>query len=163
MKASNAPARLAFGAAAGIAGTLALLGLRTATQRWRPEWMVDELADPGEYLVGRAESALPRAQRRQIPAAVEKAAAGSLHLGYGTTPAALYAALRPDARHPLLEGAALGAALYAAGYLGWLPALGLTPPVTKQRPWQVLTALTQHVLYGVVTVGAFRKLRALAG
>jgi hypothetical protein len=144
---------------AGVSGPVARLGAAALDDVDRARRIVRVDVD----LVGRAESALPRAQRRQIPAAVEKAAAGSLHLGYGTTPAALYAALRPDARHPLLEGAALGAALYAAGYLGWLPALGLTPPVTKQSPWQVLTALTQHVLYGVVTVGAFRKLRALAG
>jgi hypothetical protein len=41
---------------------------------------------------------------------------------------------RPRGGSALLDGALLDIASWAAGYLGWLPALGLMPPVWRQDP-----------------------------
>lgn len=112
-------------------------------------------------MVEAAESVLPQGIRQQVPETVESAAARSVHMGYGSTPGALYAALRPITGNSLLEGAALGLGVWAAGYLGWLPALGITPPVTEQRAEQITASLLQHALYGIVTVAAYRRLRDL--
>ena len=49
-------------------------------------------------------------------------------------------------------GAGLGAANWAAGYLGWLPATGLTAPVHRHRPTRVLSSLLSHMLYGAVSM-----------
>lgn len=82
-----------------------------------------------------------------------------LPVGYGSTGAALYTALRSDP-HVVLDGAALGAAVWAAGYLGWLPAFGLMPPVKEHTPAQIASSVGQHVLYGIATVAAFKKLKS---
>ena len=47
----------------------------------------------------------------------------------------------------------LGLCVWAAGYLAWLPALGITPPVTEQRAEQITASLLKHALSGV----EFRK------
>jgi hypothetical protein len=52
------------------------------------------------------------------------------------------------------------AALGAAGYLGWLPALGLMPPVWEQEAPQAVVPAAEHLVYGVVTVAAYNWLRA---
>jgi hypothetical protein len=49
-----------------------------------------------------------------------------------------------------LAGAALGTLVWAADYLGWLPAAGLTKPITRQQPSRLASSLVGHVLFGVV-------------
>jgi uncharacterized membrane protein YagU involved in acid resistance len=56
------------------------------------------------------------------------------------------------------EGAALGVASWAIGFLGWLPATRLMPPVWKQKTKQVVPSIFSHVLFGIVTAGVFRFL-----
>ena len=56
-------------------------------------------------------------------------------------------------------GLALGAACWAAGYLGWLPAAGLMPPLSKQTPSQIVGPLMEHLVYGMATVAVFDLLR----
>ena len=48
---------------------------------------------------------------------------------------------------------------WAAGYLGWMPALGLMPPLTKQDAAEVTGPIVQHVLFGIVTVAIYQWLR----
>jgi hypothetical protein len=72
---------------------------------------------------------------------------------------ALYAALRPDAGDLVVDGVALGVGTWAAGYLGWMPALGLMPPITRQDAAEVAGPIVQHVLYGIVTVAIYKWLR----
>ncbi|HVV88295.1 MAG TPA: hypothetical protein VHE35_34875, partial [Kofleriaceae bacterium] len=47
-------------------------------------------------------------------------------------------------------GTALGAAVWAAGFAGWLPRAGLTPPVRRQGAGHAASALTTHLLYGLL-------------
>jgi hypothetical protein len=63
----------------------------------------------------------------------------------------------------LLDGAALGVACWAVEYAGGLPALGLMPPVWRQRAQQVIAPAAEHVAYGVATVAAHDWLRGRAG
>ncbi|HEX5443941.1 MAG TPA: hypothetical protein VFW87_08945 [Pirellulales bacterium] len=49
------------------------------------------------------------------------------------------------------DGLVLGMAAWTAGYLGWLPALGLMRPVWKQNLPQALAPVAEHAVYGVVT------------
>jgi hypothetical protein len=124
--------RLTLGAAAGFVGTLALQGLRTASQKWLPQTMPPIRKDPGEFVVEQVEEALPGTARTRVPDLVETAAARSLAVGYGLLAGTVYAALRPTGGNPLVEGTLLGLAVWAAGYLGWLPALEFTPPLSEQ-------------------------------
>ncbi len=83
----------------------------------------------------------------------------ALAFGYGSTLATAYMAARPNARRLLLDGAALGLATWAAGYLGWLPATRLMPPVWRQETKQVLPNVISHVLFGIATVATFNWLK----
>jgi hypothetical protein len=153
------PARLALGAAAGFAGTLVLQALRAVNQGVAPATLPPIRQDPGAYMVEKAEELLPGPTRRAIPGWAESAAGQGLAVGYGLTFGALYAALRPHGGAILPEGVALGLATWAAGYLGWLPATGLMPPVSEQDPAQAILPAVEHAAYGVATVAAYDGLR----
>jgi hypothetical protein len=58
----------------------------------------------------------------------------------------------------LLEGGLLGLVTWGAGYLGWLPATGLMPPITKQEPQQIVGPILSHIVFGIITVGLYRLL-----
>jgi hypothetical protein len=118
---------VALGAAAGGAATCLLQGVRTSEQKLLPETMPPMRADPGEFTVEQAEELLREEAREQVSNTVETVAAKSLALGYGMTAGALYGALRPRPGNLLVDGTALGLGVWAVGYLGWLPALGLMP------------------------------------
>ena len=151
---------VALGAAAGAAATFLLQGMRTSEQKLFPETMPPML-DPGAFMVERAEELIPEETREQMPATVEKVAGKSLALGYGMTARALYGTLRPRPGKRLIDGTALGLGVWAVGYLGWLPALGLMPPVQQQETEQVAGPIVQHVIFGLATVAAYQWLHDL--
>jgi hypothetical protein len=80
--------------------------------------------DPGEFMIQQVEEHMVPALRKRLPLRIEKGAARSLVLGYGATFGALYAASHPQVQRLLGDGAALGLATWAIGYMGWLPATG---------------------------------------
>jgi hypothetical protein len=115
--------------------------------------------DPGEFMVEKAEDALPVLVRQRIPEVVETGLARLVALGYGLTFGMLYALFRPTSRALFVDGLLLGVANWATGYLGWLPAAGLMPPVWRQSAPQALTPIAEHVLYGIATVASYNWLR----
>lgn len=155
--------RLAFGAAAGFAGTLAIQAFMTANQKWFPSAAPPIRQDPGKFMVESVEATLPVTVRARIPEAVESGAAKLLALGYGLTFGVLYAMCRPGAGAPLRDGIALGVANWATGYVGWLPALGLMPPAWQQQPRQVTAGVVEHIVYGITTVAAYNWLQESVG
>ena len=151
--------RLALGAAAGLAGTLVIHALRTVSEKYLPSTMAPIRRDPGEFMVDKAEGMLDYRTREKIPESAETASARGLAFGYGMTFGALYALLRRRAGSAWLDGLCLGLLTWAAGYLGWLPGVGLMPPVWKQRPAQVAAPVARHAAYGLATVAAYDALR----
>lgn len=150
--------RACLGAAGGFLGTLAIQALMGATKKWLPEAVPPLRQEPGEFMVEQAEEVLPDRIREHIPEAVETVAAQGLGMGYGLTFGALYAALRPRDWNTVLDGTLLGLGCWAAGYLGWLPALGLTPPIQKQTAAQIGGPIVDHLAYGIVTAAAYQWL-----
>jgi hypothetical protein len=155
--------RLAASAGAGIAGTMVILGLHTATDTLVPQANEPARDDPGNFMTWQAERLLPDHPRRRVPERIESLSASGMHLGYGATFGVLYGLLRPRApggpASIIIEGSLLGLAVWSVGYLGWLPAVGLLPPVTRQTPAQVAGPIIQHIAYGIATVAAFDWLR----
>ena len=49
--------------------------------------------------------------------------------------------------------------VWAAGYPGWLPTLGLMPPVWQQKAPQAIAPIAEHALYGMITVTMYDWLR----
>jgi len=147
--------RLAKGVAAGLAATFVIQGLLEAGQKLMPEGTPPIKEDPGAFMVNKAKKLLP--ESISIPEKVEKAAAKSLHLGYGITAGALYGLL-PHSRFTLGEGVLVGLCVWAAGYLGWLPATKLMPPITRHSAKQITLPLVQHALFGVAVSEGYKAL-----
>jgi hypothetical protein len=114
--------------------------------------------DPGEFMVQRLEASLPESVASRIPRPVEVAAARSMAVGYGLAAGAAYGLLRTDGRNVVADGVVLGIVTWAAGYAGWLPALGLTPRLREQSAPQALGPLVLHIVFGAVTAVAYRWL-----
>jgi putative membrane protein len=160
---TTATERVISGAVAGAAATIGLQGVRKVTHEKLPDAKPPMRQEPGAFMVERAKAALPTPVQAKIPKRAESLASRMLALGYGTTFGALYSLVRPRGGNVLRDGALLGVASWAVGYLGWLPATGLMPPVTRQRPKQVVVPVAEHIVFGVAAVGAYALLtRALA-
>ena len=152
--------RLVAGTVAGVAGTAVILALQEAGQKMAPDMMPPMRQHPGEFMVKQVEEVAP-VLGDKVPQTVDKVTAQVLGIGYGVTFAWLYAALRKKVRSRQLysDAGILGLSCWATGYLGWLPATKLMPPVWKQKPMQVVGAIASHVAYGLTTVAAYRELR----
>jgi hypothetical protein len=147
--------QLAAGAAAGIAGTVVLQGLQMASKKLMPDTMPPLRGDPAKFMIEQVKRPLPENARQAISGKPSKAAEAALPLAYGMTFGAAYAALRRRGGSPLIEGVALGLLTWAAGYLGWLPATGLMPPVWRQSTKRAVAPALPHTLYGIATVAAY--------
>lgn len=144
--------RLALGAAAGLAGTVVMQGMMKASGKLLPDAKPPVKQDPAEFMVNKAKQYVP------VPDKVAPAAAKSLQLGYGTTSGLLYATLRPRGGSAFLDGSLLGLGVWAAGYLGWLPATDLMPPITEHQPQQIVVPIVQHALFGVAVSAIYDAL-----
>lgn len=133
--------RVVTGAVGGAVATVAMSG-----------WMaVGDLTgtygeQPPKRLVRRlASSAGIPARRRGTGIRLASAVA---HLGFGAASGAVYAAAVPRSSIP--RGVAFGLGVWAASYIGWIPALGLLPPPNRDNPRRAWTMVTAHVVYGAV-------------
>ena len=133
-----------------------MMAMRSFDLRYAPKTIPKTREDPGKFMVKHAEEATHLT--RSVPKPVEKAAAMSTAFGYGIVPGMVYAALRgrrATTRHRLLEGAAIGTAVYLLGYFGWLPLVGLTRPLWKQPLPEIVGETMRHVAYGVTTAAVY--------
>lgn len=151
---------LLFGTAAGIAGTALIQGMMKAGARYAPETLPPMNEDPGKFMVKKIEKVLPEKTREKITEKTESVVSTLLSFGYGATAAVLYNAIPRKARRLFLDGAALGGLTWASGYLGWLPATKLMPPVKHHEPKQIVGGVASHLLFGIAAVSVFEFLRS---
>ena len=83
-------------------------------------------------------------------------AASLAHIGFGAAGGAAFGVAA--SRFALPDGAAVPWALgiWLVSYFGWIPALGILPPPTDDRPGRAWTMLGAHVVYGVALGAAWR-------
>jgi hypothetical protein len=76
------------------------------------------------------------------------------HFAYGSAAGVAYTALVRGAvvRGPL-AGAAFGAGVWAASYLGLLPALGILNPATRHPPRRTGVMIAAHLVWGLALGG----------
>ncbi len=139
------PRRLALGAVAGVAATFVMQGMMMASKKVLPESRPPMKKDPGEFMI----------EKVPLPKSLKPLGANALRLGYGMTSGVIYAALRPRRSMPLFDGTLLGVGVWAAGYLGWLPAADLMPPITEHEPLQIIVPIVQHAIFGVAVAAAY--------
>jgi hypothetical protein len=136
----------AEGALGGMLGTWFIQRAMTLSQRLPESLQGPEVReDPGQFIV----------RKLHVAPALREPLAKSLHWVYGTTWPLVLGTLAPRLRHKgwsqlLLAGAGLGAAVWAVGYLGWLPATGLTKPIYKEKVSRTTSGLLGHIFYGVL-------------
>jgi len=143
----------AEGALGGAIGTLFLDRMMRATHRL-PEKLKPTATreHPGEFVVSRAERLLGR----PLDAPGRERLVQGLHWAYGIAWGGLFGLLTARMRirrlgEALLSGAALGSAVWAVGYAGWLPLARLTPPVQRQGARHAGMSLVTHIAYGVAS------------
>lgn len=92
----------------------------------------------------------------------EKAAAiAGVHLAYGMGSGAAYGLLRErlDGVPAPLAGAVFGVGLWAAGFEGWMPAVGMKAPEHRLPPRKWVLPVVTHVVYGLTTAWAYERSR----
>ena len=70
------------------------------------------------------------------------------HLGYGVGAGAAYGVLVAPQHRNVWTGTFYGIAVWAVGYEGWLPLLGILPPAHRDKPARSWTMFAAHVVYG---------------
>lgn len=112
-----------------------------------------EIADNFEEKIG---------VRDYLPKPVFEASWMMLHLGYGTISGVVYTLalkMAPNLERPMPTGPSLGVILWAFGYCGWLPLLGLYPLPTQVPKRKVGANILAHIVYGTAAAVAHRVLK----
>jgi uncharacterized membrane protein YagU involved in acid resistance len=144
--------RLILGGIAGFVGTMAMTAAMRRLHRRLPETeryplTPREIVDSGSEQLG-------------VPVAGEVArdVTTAAHFAYGAAMGAVIAAMNPDPKKR--TGAAAGAAVWLASYMGWIPAVGTLEPATKHPARRNLLMIGVHLVWGAATAAAMRELRA---
>jgi hypothetical protein len=141
----------AEGALGGALGTLAIMqALRLSHRLPLKLQPAMPRRDPGDFMVSKVE----QMRHKPLPRSVHDGLATALHWAYGIGWGAalgMAAGREPlGAGRVLSMGAGMGALNWAAGYIGWLPATKLLPPVHRQGMGHVASSLISHVGYGML-------------
>jgi len=143
--------RLVIGGIAGFVGTMAMTAAMRRLHRRLPRaerypLTPREIVDSGSEQVG-----LP------LVGEAAKDVTAAAHFAYGAAMGAMIAALNPDPKKR--TGAAAGAAIWLASYMGWLPAVGTLEPATRHPARRNLLMIGVHLIWGAATAAAMRELR----
>ena len=143
--------RLLIGGIAGFCGTLAMT---SAMRR-----MHARLPDKERYPLTPRE--IIDLGSRQVGVTLSNDAAKDVttasHFLYGAAMGALIAAMDPDPKRR--TGAAAGAAVWLASYMGWIPAVGTLEPATKHPLRRNALMIGAHLVWGASTAAATRAIR----
>lgn len=142
--------RLLIGGIAGLVGTLAMTSAMRRGHRRLPEeerypLTPREIVDSSAKQFG---TALPNEAAKDLTTAA--------HFAYGAAMGALIAAANPDPGKK--TGAAAGAAVWLASYMGWIPAVGTLEPATEHPARRNLLMIWAHLVWGATTAAALREL-----
>jgi len=144
------------GVIGGLMGTATMSLLMLAARR---AGLVSEL--PPERITAAALDALGVKQR---PRLLQDAVAALVHFSFGGVAGAIFAVTTRWPRLPVprgLQGVLYGALIWAVSYSGWIPALGLLPPPSRDEPRRPPLMVLAHGLYGW-TLAAYVMRRAAA-
>jgi putative membrane protein len=138
--------RLVKGSLSGALSTLAMSVFMLAAERMG--WLTEQAP---ETVTRRS---LRLATGRRIEGPQLHGLTAVLHLGFGAGSGALYAATLGRSRKPViasgLKGALFGTVVWFVSYWGFLPGLGLMPPISEDERRRPLVMLVAHWIYGGV-------------
>ncbi|HET7646508.1 MAG TPA: DUF6789 family protein [Candidatus Limnocylindria bacterium] len=130
------------GAVIGVAATLAMSAVMLLADR-----LGLMAKHPPERIVERGSQATgtPTNEDQQ------NALASVAHLGFGAAGGVGFGMLAHLTRPPIpgLLAVPWALAIWAGSYFGWIPALGILPPPTRDAPGRASTMLVAHLVYGL--------------
>jgi hypothetical protein len=85
-----------------------------------------------------------------LPHDMADAAALAAHAAYGAFAGAAFAAATAGRAATQVLGMGYGLLVWAGGYEGWVPAMGVLPPAHRDRPSRAGTMIAAHLIYGFV-------------
>jgi hypothetical protein len=137
--------QLLAGATAGLLATIPMTVVMLAWHRHLPAAQRYDL--PPRLITERAAARMRFAARAPRPGSVATLAA---HFGFGAATGALYAAGRTELHRqfPATTGIGYGLVVWAASYLGWVPAMRLMPPATRQPAARNAMMVAAHIVWG---------------
>ena len=143
--------RLLIGGIAGFVGTMAMTSAMRRMHRRLPAeerypLTPREIIDSGASQLG---APLAEGPAKDVTLAA--------HFAYGALTGAMLAAMNPDPKKK--TGAAYGAAVWLASYMGWIPAVGTLKPATKHPARRNALMIVAHLVWGASTAAAIRELR----
>jgi hypothetical protein len=150
---NHATERILVGAGAGALATLPMSAVMLVAQRLG----LLGKAPPAKITDAALGAVRVIASRRE-----RKALTGLAHLGFGAGVGALFSLVRPAQPTPAraaVEGAAFATAVWGLSYAGWVPALGIMPPPSRDRPGRPATMLVAHWVFGAVLGVAIARWR----
>lgn len=148
--------RIAAGGAAGLAATAPMTAAMLAMHQMLPEHEryalpPEQITQVSAHRAGAHETAENPEQRR--PAAL------ALHFGFGAAAGLLYPLVRQAVPLPApAAGISYGLAVWAANYLGVLPAARILPPATDHPMRRNLLMIAAHVVWGGALAAAYERL-----
>jgi len=143
--------RLLIGGIAGFVGTMAMTSAMRRMHARLPEkerypLTPREIVDSGSRQLG-----------VKLTDEAAKDVTTLSHFLYGAAMGALVAAANPDPKKR--TGAAAGAAVWLASYMGWIPAVGTLEPATEHPVRRNALMIAAHLVWGSATAAAIRELR----
>jgi uncharacterized membrane protein YagU involved in acid resistance len=81
------------------------------------------------------------------------------HFGYGAATGVLFPYLERERGTAFFKGALFGVGVWAASYLGWIPAANILIPATHHPPRRNALMLTAHLAWGAALAGVSAALR----
>jgi hypothetical protein len=142
--------RIGLGAVAGLIGTAAIQAVRTANQKAAPQ----SASAVRQEVSGQPSRGQPMAGHESTTEILKSAAASMLSASFGSTGAAVYSAFHEEPKI-LVDGALLGTGIWAVNQF-----TGSEASRTKKRTaLKTALSLGQYALFGIATVGAYRRLR----
>lgn len=100
--------------------------------------------------------------RKHRPKPGEGVLGAVTHVGFGAVCGTLLALVCRRRRPPALLGVGYGLAIWLVSYQGWVPRMGILPPISADRPGRPVVMATGHVVYGAVLVLAVNHLNDAA-
>ena len=135
------------GVAGGVVGAAAMLPLFEGARRLG---LIRE--SPPARVIDRAAATAGQATEIGGPVDQDERTVTSIgsHMLYGAAAGAIYGLVQDELKLPADPGGmAYGIALWTAGYIGWLPALGVLHRPWQQRTGDALVPFAAHLAFGL--------------
>jgi hypothetical protein len=150
--------RVVNGGLAGLIATAPMTWTMRTANRLLP-WTASRRLPPRQITEATLEKATDRANTRNADSNLIDALSTLSHYAFGASCGAVLGAV--VARSPLskpVTGAAFGAAVWAASYLGWLPAAGIRKSAVREHKERSLQMVAAHLVWGTIAASLIDEL-----